>query len=206
MATLRSPSKLAPMNSNHDRVCPTPEWAEYLHTEVLPQAVAGVELGARMLEIGPGPGASTEWLRHRVDHLVALELEEAAAAALEERFADADNVEVHTGDATSIPWPADSFDSVGCFTMLHHVPTVALQNQVLSETHRVLRPGCTLVASDSLHSVELHHFHEGDVYNPIDPGTLFTRLQTIGFDHITIGVEWGMWFRARKPAPDPAHD
>jgi SAM-dependent methyltransferase len=206
LATLRSPSKLASMNSNHDRVCPTPEWAEYLHTEVLPQAVAGVELGARMLEIGPGPGASTEWLRHRVDHLVALELEEAAAAALEERFADADNVEVRTGDATSIPWPADSFDSVGCFTMLHHVPTVALQNQVLSEIHRVLRPGGTLVASDSLHSVELHHFHEGDVYNPIDPGTLFTRLQTIGFDHITIGVEWGMWFRARKPAPDPAHE
>jgi ubiquinone/menaquinone biosynthesis C-methylase UbiE len=187
------------MNENHDRVCPTPEWADYLHTEVLPQAVAGVELGARMLEIGPGPGASTEWLRHQVGHLVALELEDAAAAALAERFADAGNVEVHTGDATDIPWPSDSFDSVGCFTMLHHVPTVALQNRVLSEIHRVLRPGGTLVASDSLHSVELHHFHEGDVYNPIEPGTMFTRLQTIGFDHIMVAVDWSMRFRARKP-------
>jgi SAM-dependent methyltransferase len=191
------------MNTNHDRVCPTPEWADYLHTEVLPQAVAGVDLGARMLEIGPGPGASTEWLRQRVGRLVTLELEEAAAAALTERFADADNVEVHTGDATDIPWPADSFDSVGCFTMLHHVPTVALQNQVLSEIHRVLRPGGTLVASDSVHSVELHHFHEGDVYNPIEPGTLFTRLQTIGFDHIAVAVDWGVRFRARKP---PLHE
>jgi SAM-dependent methyltransferase len=187
------------MNSNHDRVCPTPEWAEYLQTEVLPHAVAGVELGARMLEIGPGPGASTEWLRHRVDQLVALEIEEPAAAALTERFADAANVEVHAGDATHIPRPADSFDSVGCFTMLHHVPTVALQNQVLSEIHRVLRPGGTLVASDSIPSVGLHHFHEGDVYNPIEPGTLFTRLQTIGFDHITVAVAWDVRFRARKP-------
>jgi SAM-dependent methyltransferase len=198
LAARGTTESIAAMNENHDRVCPTPEWAGYLQTEVLPQAVGGVELGTRMLEIGPGPGASTEWLRHRVEHLVALELEEPAAAALAERFADAANVEVHTGDAAHIRWPADSFDSVGCFTMLHHVPTVALQNKILSEVHRVLRPGGTLIASDSVHSVDLHHFHEGDVYNPIDPGTLFTRLQTIGFDHITVAVDWGMWFRARK--------
>lgn len=204
MAAPLETGSIAGMNTNHDRVCPTPEWAEYLHTEVLPQAVAGVELGPRMLEIGPGLGASTEWLRHRVGHLVALEIEEPAAAALAQRFADVANVEVHTGDAARIAWPAASFDSVGCFTMLHHVPTVALQNEVLSEIHRVLRPGGTLVASDSVHSVELHHFHEGDVYNPVAPGTLFTRLQTIGFDHITIAVEGGMWFRARKPPLDNA--
>jgi ubiquinone/menaquinone biosynthesis C-methylase UbiE len=190
------------MNENHDRVCPSPEWADYLQTEVLPQVVDGVELGERMLEIGPGPGASTDWLRHRVPHLVILELEPPAAAALADRFADAANVEVHTGDATQIPWPDDSFDSVGCFTMLHHVPTVALQNRMLSEIHRVLRPGGTLVGSDSVHSVELHHFHEGDVYNPIDPGTMFTRLQTIGFDHIALAVDYAMRFRARKPTVD----
>lgn len=190
------------MNENHDRVCPTPEWAEYLHTEVLPQVTDGVELGAAMLEIGPGPGASTEWLRHRVDRLIALELERPAAAALTERFADAPNVEIHTGDATQIPWPDESFDSVACFTMLHHVPTIALQNQVLTEILRVLRPGGTLVGSDSVHSVELHHFHEGDVYNPIDPGTMYTRLQTIGFDHIALAVDYAMRFRARKPSVD----
>ncbi len=187
------------MNSNHDRVCPTPEWAEYLQTEVLPQVTDGVDLGETMLEIGPGPGASTEWLRHRVAQLTALELEEEAAAKLSDRFADAGNVEVRIGDATAIPWPDGSFDSVACFTMLHHVPTVPLQNRVLAEALRVLRPGGMLVGSDSVHSVELHHFHEDDVYNPIDPGTLFTRLQTVGFDHILVAVEYGMRFRARKP-------
>jgi SAM-dependent methyltransferase len=191
------------MNENHDRVCPTPEWAEYLHTEVLPQTVSGLDLGETMLEIGPGPGASTDWLRERVARLVAVELDADAAAKLADRFANAGNVEVHTGDATALPWPDGSFDSVGCFTMLHHVPTVALQNRVLAEAHRVLRPGGMLFASDSRHSVELHHFHENDVYNPIEPGTLFTRLETIGYDRITVSVQWGIHFRARKPPLEP---
>src|SRR6201999_3309586 len=82
LAAPRGGGSIDPMNENHDRVCPSPEWAEYLQSEVLPQVVDGVQLGATMLEIGPGPGASTDWLRHRVDHVIALELEEAAAAKL----------------------------------------------------------------------------------------------------------------------------
>ena len=42
----------------------------------------GVELGTDLLELGPGPGAATEWLRHRVARLVAVEQEEEAAARL----------------------------------------------------------------------------------------------------------------------------
>jgi ubiquinone/menaquinone biosynthesis C-methylase UbiE len=187
------------MNENHDRVCPTPEWARCMQDNVLPDVVAELDLGQRMLEIGPGPGAATDWLRQRVGTLVALEIDPAAAARLAERFADAGNVEVHVGDATAIPWPDESFHSVGCFTMLHHVPTVALQNRIFAEVFRVLRPGGTLFASDSLPSDDLHHFHVDDTYNPVEPGTLFTRLQTIGFDHMTLSVDLGLRFRARKP-------
>ena len=186
------------MNSNHDKVCPTPEWAAYLQNEVLPALVDGVTLGERMLEVGPGPGAATDWLRQRVGELVALEIDPESAARLQERFG-AGNVEVHVGDATAIPWSDGSFDSVGCFTMLHHVPTVQLQNRVLAEAHRVLTPEGTLVGSDSLPSDDLHRFHEGDTYNPIDPASLFARLQTIGFDWITITADERLSFRARKP-------
>jgi SAM-dependent methyltransferase len=188
------------MNSNHDRVCPSPEWAEYMQHEVLPAVTAGVDLGELMLEVGPGPGATTDWLRHRVTRLVALELEPAAAQRLSSRLPGAD-VEVQVGDAVQIPWADGSFDSAGSFTMLHHVPTAALQNRILSELLRVLKPGGMLLASDSLPSDDLHRFHEGDTYNPIDPGTLLTRLQTIGFDYVTVSVQYGMWFRARKPPP-----
>ena len=87
--------------------------------------------------------------------------------------------------------------------MLHHIPTAAGQNQVLAEVLRVLRPGGTLIGSDSLASTQLHEFHAGDVYNPLEPGSLLTRLQTIGFGAVMISVDRGLTFRARKPAPEP---
>lgn len=154
------------MNSHHAKVCTSPEWAEQLQTQVLPKVTAGVELGEVMLEIGPGPGAATDWLRHRVGRLVAIEHEDAAAEALAVRYADS-NVEALHGDATELPFPDATFDSVASFTMLHHVPTAALQNKLLAEALRVLRPGGVLVGSDSLAGDELHHFHEDDTYNPV---------------------------------------
>ena len=191
------------MNENHERLCPSPEWAAHLRDDVLPWLAQHADLGAQMLEIGPGLGAATEWLRHRVKRLTVLEIEEAAAAKLAERYAGS-NVEVIVGDATRLSWPDGSFDSVGSFTMLHHVPTQALQNEILAEALRVLRPGGVLIASDSTASDGLHHFHEGDTYNPIDPGTVVTRLQTLGFGALTVMIDDRLKFVARKPAEEAA--
>ena len=187
------------MNENHARVCPSPEWAAYIQNDMLPSLVQHADLGEDLLEIGPGPGAATEWLRHRVKRLTVLEIDEAAAGKLAERYAGS-NVEVVIGDATKLSYPDGSFDSVGCFTMLHHVPTAALQNKILAEALRVLRPGGALIASDSLAIDGLHHFHEGDTYYPIDPGTVVSRLQTIGFGALTVMIDDRLKFIARKPA------
>ncbi|MER7769072.1 class I SAM-dependent methyltransferase [Kitasatospora sp. NPDC096140] len=186
------------MNLNHARVCTSPEWARTLQTTVLPTVTAGAELGTVMLEIGPGPGAATDWLRHRVERLVAVEYEQPAAEALAARFAGT-NVEVRHGDATALPFADAAFDSVACFTMLHHVPTRALQDRLLAEVLRVLRPGGVLVGSDSLAGDGLHHFHEGDTYNPVEPSSFLTRLQTLGFENLTIGVGGRLTFVAHRP-------
>lgn len=196
------------MNENHARVCPSPEWAAHIQNDILPSLVQHADLGDDLLEIGPGPGAATEWLRHRVKRLTVLEIDEAAAAKLADRYAGS-NVEVVIGDATTLSYPDGSFDSVGSFTMLHHVPTAALQNKILAETLRVLRPGGVLIASDSLASDGLHHFHEGDTYNPIDPGTVVSRLQTIGFGALTVMIDDRLKLIARKPggsADAASHD
>ncbi|MEP7025342.1 MAG: class I SAM-dependent methyltransferase [Actinomycetota bacterium] len=189
------------MNEDHAKYCSSPEWAEYLQTEVLPRFERDVPLGGDLLEIGPGPGAATEWLRHRVTRLTALEIEEEAAAKLAASYAGT-NVQIVAGDATAMEFDDASFDLVGTFTMLHHVPTTARQNQVLAEAFRVLRPGGVLFGSDSLGSDHLHHFHEGDTYNPMEPSTLLTRLQVLGFEKITIGVHDRVTFIAHKPAPE----
>jgi len=186
------------MNENHARLCPGPEWAQHLQSDVLPTVTAGVALGDELLELGPGPGAATDWLRAQVRRLVAVEHDKPAADALAQRFAHT-NVEVLHGDATALGFDDASFDSVASFTMLHHVPTRVLQTRLLAEALRVLRPGGALIGYDSLHSNDLHHFHEGDTYNPIDPPALLTILLALGFCDVTIIVDWALKFVAHAP-------
>lgn len=186
------------MNENHAVLCSSPEWAEHLESEVLAPLVATVELGDELLELGPGPGASTRWLRLRVKRLVALELDVAAAARLADELAGT-NVTVDVGDCTSAPYPDASFDSVASFTMLHHLPTQAEQFATLREAFRVLRPGGVLVGADSLASQGLHDFHADDTYNPIDPARLLVFLQAAGFARLTLTVDDGLLFTAHKP-------
>jgi len=192
------------MNENHAQVCPSPEWAEYIQNDVLPVLTCDVDLGRAMLEIGPGPGAATGWLAGKVSKLTAVEVDPDAASLLADQYAGT-NVEIITGSGTELDYPAASFDSVGCFTMLHHVPTAALQNSILAEAFRVLRPGGFLIGSDSLASDGLHHFHEGDTYNPIEPASLLTRLQTLGFAPVTVIVSDSVLFIAGKPADSSGH-
>jgi SAM-dependent methyltransferase len=184
------------VNENH-ALCSTAEWAEFMETEVLEPVTAGLKLGNVMLEIGPGPGAATRWLRHRVERLVALELDPAAATRLADELAGT-NVTVQVGDSTRVPFPDESFDSVGCFTMLHHVPTMQNQFRTLCEAFRLLRPGGVLVGADSVASQGLHEFHEGDTYNPIDPARLLVFLQTAGFGQVMVSAGEGLLFTARK--------
>jgi SAM-dependent methyltransferase len=187
------------MNENHAQLCPSPEWAQYLQEEVIPAVADGVELGEELIEVGPGPGAATALLRHRVRRLVAIERDSDAADALAVTFAGT-NVEVVNADATALDFPDGSFDSAASFTMLHHLPTVALQNRLLAEVLRVLRPGGVLIGSDSLASDDLHRFHVGDTYNPVEPASLLIRLQTLGYEEIMIRVGYALSFRAHKPA------
>jgi ubiquinone/menaquinone biosynthesis C-methylase UbiE len=192
------------MNENH-ALCATPEWAEFMETDVLEPVTAGLDLGAELLELGPGPGAATRWLRHRVERLVALELDEEAGRRLADELAGT-NVSVRTGDSTDVPYADASFDSVACFTMLHHVPTEQQQFATLREAFRVLRPGGVLVGADSLASQGLHEFHDGDTYNPIDPARLLVFLQAAGFGHVMVSAGEGLLFTARKPPEEGSRE
>jgi hypothetical protein len=68
----------------------------------------------------------------RVTHLTCGEVDRAFADALSRRNVSR-NVSVVSEDATAMSFPTDTFDGAVCFTMLHHVPSVALQDRLLSE-------------------------------------------------------------------------
>lgn len=173
------------MNEAHER-CGSDEWRQMIREVILPWALGETDLGDDVLEVGPGYGATTDVLSESVPRLTSVEIDEKLAAMLVDRFAGVPSVEIVRGDATALTYEDDRFTGAACFTMLHHVPTIELQDQLFTEVARVLRPGAALVASDSLASDELEAHHEGDTYNPVDPSTLQSRLEAAGFERIEV--------------------
>lgn len=179
------------MNSNHD-FCGSDVWRTMVREQIIPWALGDGVLGDDLLEVGPGFGATTEVFRERVGQLTAVEIDPALAARLTERFAGT-NVTVVEGDATDLAFPDDRFSGATCFSMLHHVPGVELQDRLFAEVARVLAPGAAFVATDSVGNDGLAEFHEGDTYEPIDPDTLAGRLATAGFHDIDVEVTDTAW-------------
>jgi len=192
------------MNKAHEH-CGSDEWRQAIREVILPWALGETDLGDNVLEVGPGYGATTDVLSQAVPRLTSVEIDDELAAMLTQRFADVPSVQIVRGDATSLGYADDSFSGAACFTMLHHVPTVELQDRLFAEVARVLRPGAPLVASDSLASYELEAHHEGDTYNPVDPATLPQRLAAAGFDDVQMKTNefgWAAIARAAKNTDD----
>src|SRR5437773_1636220 len=58
------------MNRYHRRCCRSPGWSAFMAGTVLPRALDGIDLRSRVLELGPGYGASSRpSLRWRLIHL-----------------------------------------------------------------------------------------------------------------------------------------
>ena len=92
------------------------------------------------------------------------------------------------------------FSAVVSFTMLHHVPSFTLQNQLFAEVHRVLRPGGIFAGVDSLPSTLMRIIHLGDTMIAVEPATLNGRLKSAGFMSIRVELGAGRFrFSARRP-------
>jgi SAM-dependent methyltransferase len=175
-----------PMNWMHRRICKSDKWARSMEAEVLPWALDGVDLGADVLEIGPGFGVTTAMLARRPGRLTALEVDEASVGYLTDRFGD--EVRVVHGDGARMAIPDGSFSGAACFTMLHHVPSPELQDQLFAETFRVLRPGGVFTGMDSLPTLRFRLIHLGDTMVVVDPETLPDRLRAAGFTKVEVTV------------------
>jgi ubiquinone/menaquinone biosynthesis C-methylase UbiE len=171
------------MNLLHRLVCRSALWRWTVERWVIPWALDGLDPGDDVLELGPGPGLTTDVLRERAARLTAVEIDPRLASSLQERMKNT-NVEVVEADATAMPFPDGSFSAILSFTMLHHVPSVTLQNQLLAEAWRVLRPGGVFAGTDTAPGVLLRLAHIGDTMVPVDPATLSQRLETAGFDEL----------------------
>lgn len=186
------------MNRYHQRLCRSRDWSDYVAREMLPEVLRGTDLGMGVLELGPGYGASTRGLLERAPGLVALESDPDLVEHLRREFGS--SLQVVRGDATRMPFDDASFSAVACFTMLHHLPSAAAQDQLFAEVARVLRPGGLFVARDSAGGWRFRLIHLGDVCNPVDPRSLHQRLCQAGLHPTEISAVPGLvQFRALRP-------
>src|SRR5436305_5006421 len=187
------------MNESHLQDLASDQAAEMIKTELLPWVERVGDLGEDVLEIGPGPGRTTDLLRERAKHVTAVEMDERLADELRARLAGT-NVEVVTGDGTYTGLGSDRFSTVTAFSVLHHMPSSSVQDLLFAELNRVLRPGGVFVAMDSRDTEMIRLGHADDTFVPIDPETLADRLRTAGFTGVELDLtDFHIRFVARKP-------
>jgi SAM-dependent methyltransferase len=187
------------MNLLHNRRCASQEWTDYVRTGLFPAVLDKVDLGDEVLEVGPGLGVTTRLLAERVPRLTALEIDGRYVARLG-RDPGLSAVRIRQGDAAAMPFADATFTGVACFTMLHHVPKPALQDQVFAEAFRVLRPGGVFAGSDGRMSLRMRLIHLGDTLVPVDPDTLPARLAAAGFTDVRVWCTSArMHFTTRVP-------
>ena len=189
------------MNRFHRRYCRSDAWARRLDTELLPWALEGVDVGGTVLEVGPGPGLTSARLSRRAGRYVAVEIDAALARIAAAAAPEGAPLHLVQGDATHLPLPDASIDLAVCFTMLHHVPSAAMQDALLAEVARVLRPGGVLAGSDSRSSLRFRLIHVGDTMNLVDPRSLPDRLTRAGLVPTRVdAARRAFRFSAHRPA------
>jgi len=114
------------------------------------RTVAGMRLapGARVLEVGCGPGFFSPYIADAVEHgsLVLCDLQGPMLHLARTRLNAHPNVVYAQGDAISLPFASDRFDTVFLATVLGEVPD---PGACVDEIRRVLRPRGALVVSET---------------------------------------------------------
>jgi SAM-dependent methyltransferase len=158
-----------------------PDYPSQLFDDLV--ALTGIEVGDRLLEIGPGPGKATRSLLERGFSVVCVELGARLAEQARARLAGLP-VEIHVADFET--WPGDGrpFDLVYAATMWHWLdPDIRYRR-----AHELLRPSGHLAFWSAQHA-----FPDG-----FDP--FFTEIQEV---YETIGEPRESW---PPPTPDEAPD
>ena len=172
---------------------------------VVPAALADVQFGDDVLELGPGDGITTDLLRVHIPRITALEIDPRTAERLSARLRGT-NVTVLQGDATAMPLDDCQFSGAISLHMLHHVPSAQLQDKVFREVWRVLKPGGVFVSIDSVdfHTLRMKLIHIGDAITPVNPDTVAARLQATGFCDSRVETNpYAFRFLARRPPIEP---
>src|SRR5215203_2598471 len=158
--------------------------------DVAAVASAGAPDGARVLEVGCGPGRLSIRLARRYGlEVTGIDLD---PAMIERARTNADRAGTSgelgpsflVGDVASLPFPDGSFDLVVSTLSMHHW---ADGSAGLAEIGRVLRPGARALVWDFRPGVRSFHAH--DRPEPVDPARV-SSLRVVS----ATPWRWPLWF------------
>lgn len=176
------------MNRFENWFCGSSLWRFVTERRLLPWILSGYELGDHVLEVGAGPGATTEELLRRAGRVTSLEYDPTYVSKLAERHRNS-NVTVVRGDAATLPFPDSTFSSVLAVLVLHHLKSLEQQNHAFQEFHRVLRPGGMFFAFEIRDGWVHRVGHYKSTFVPVSPASAFARLTVAGFSRIAVDIE-----------------
>jgi ubiquinone/menaquinone biosynthesis C-methylase UbiE len=168
--------------------------------------MAGPVSGGRALELGCGRGVGID-LVFRVfgaGSVDAFDLDPRMVARARTRSATyGSRLRIWVGDASTISVPDAMYDAVFDFGIIHHVPD---WRRVLTEVHRVLKPGGRFYAEEVLGRFIRHPITRRLLEHPqrdrFDAADFGRALEATGLESTATRELWGSfaWFTARKPA------
>jgi ubiquinone/menaquinone biosynthesis C-methylase UbiE len=128
---------------------------------VIARELHAQRLGRDVLEIGSGAGSVAQHHLSKDPELawVAMDIDPQMTRAAATRLRGFPNASAKTADATAMPFPDESFDSVVSCLMLHHIID---WERAVAEVTRVLRPGGAFVGYDLVRTPLASLFHRLD--------------------------------------------
>jgi SAM-dependent methyltransferase len=133
--------------------------------------IQGFVPAARVLEIAPGYGRWTHFLKDLCDELIIVDIAEAAIAYCKQRFAGESHISAYVNDGTSLGMARDgSIDLVFSFDSLVHAEADVMTGY-LSELSRILTPNGVAF----LHHSNLGAYERGTY----DPNAVHWRARSV---------------------------
>jgi ubiquinone/menaquinone biosynthesis C-methylase UbiE len=186
--------------------CRSAPWRVFTQRAVLPWALQGLRPEGRVLEIGAGSGAMAYGLLSSYPGvtMTVTDVDAQMVCAAAGRLAPfGDRVTARRADATALPFPGCSFDTVLSWIMLHHT---LKWEQALAEAVRVVRPGGHVVGYDLLSTAPLRllHLAEGAPFRMMRLPELRGALRALPIDQAILTpslARAAVRFTLRKASP-----
>lgn len=167
--------------------------------------MGGAMHGGTALEIGCGRGVGVEIILDLfgAERVEAFDLDSRMIDRARRRLRSrANQVRLWTGDTTSIPSPAGTYDAVFDFGIIHHVPN---WRNAIAEVGRVLHPGGRFYAEELFRSFisrrSVKRLLEHPEHDRFDRDQFCASLAEAGLELVASSQLWGAggWFIADKP-------